>query len=217
MFQVLLGGVVGVASGMRHAIEPDHLAAVTTLVTGDRAASSRASVRFAAAWGFGHALMLLVVSGALVVSRREMPPMLIDCFEAIVGAMLVALGIRAIAGRKAHSHHASCAAKPRTQSSNGDLRRPLMVGLVHGLAGSGALTALTLATIGTPLAGLVYIALYGFGAMVGMALLAGLAGAPLARLSASDRAMRMLAGLTGVTSLVIGLVWGAQALGRLIA
>ncbi len=215
MFQVLLGGVVGVASGMRHAIEPDHLAAVTTLVTGDRVGNSRASVRFAAAWGFGHGLMLLVVSGALVVSRREMPPMLIDCFEAVVGAMLVALGVRAIAGRKTH---AASRPVPRTSSSSHrDLRRPLMVGLVHGLAGSGALTALTLATIGTPLAGLAYIALYGFGAMVGMALLAGLAGAPLARLSASERAMRTLAGLTGTTSLVLGLVWGAQALGRLIA
>jgi hypothetical protein len=213
MFQVLLGGVVGVASGMRHAIEPDHLAAVSTLVTsrGGESANSGATVRFAAAWGFGHALMLLVVSGALVLTRREMPEAVGATFEVVVGAMLVALGVRALLGGAVHAHEH---AHPHAHA---DLRRPLVVGLVHGLAGSGALTALTLASIGTPLAGLAYIALYGFGAMVGMAMLAGLAGAPLARLAKSDRAMRGLAGLTGVMSLAIGLVWGAQALGRLIA
>jgi hypothetical protein len=210
MFQVLLGAMIGVASGMRHAFEPDHLAAVSTLVAGDANGRARSSVRFAAAWGFGHALMLLFVSGALVLTRRQMPPVVAQAFEIVVAAMLVALGVRALV--RAHRHAAAHAdGVPHVHEAAHDLRRPLFVGVVHGLAGSGALTALTLAAIGSPLAGLVYIALYGFGAMVGMALLAGLAGAPLARLSRSPLAMRALTSVTGTASLVVGLVWGIQA------
>lgn len=232
MFEALFGGIVGVASGMRHAIEPDHLAAVATLATGKRSKSTRATVRFAATWGLGHALMLLMVSGVLVVTRRKMPQRAGDVFEVLVATMLVGLGVQALVtlrqrsatvpggsgtgdgspSRHVHAHAHAADAKATTDH----WRRPLVVGLVHGLAGSGALTALTLATISSPWAGLVYVGLYGIGAMLGMALLGGLAGAPLARLARSERAMRALTSLTALVSLLVGLVWGAQAVGRLL-
>lgn len=221
MFDVLLGGMVGVASGMRHAMEPDHLAAVSTFAVRER--TPVGAMRFAAAWGVGHALMLLAVSGTLIVTRSELPFVVGQMFEVAVAVMLVLLGLRAIAQRPdlvPHAHangvvHAGHDHEPRDAGVNG-LVRPLVVGVVHGLAGSGALTALTLATVGSATAGVAYVALYGFGAMVGMALLAGIAGAPLARLAKSTLAMRSLTVATGLVSVGVGIAWGAEAARHLV-
>lgn len=214
--QVLLGGAIGIASGMRHAIEPDHLAAVSTFVA--EAPSPRRAVRFAAAWGTGHALMLLIVGGALVVTRREMPALLVDAFELLVAAALVFLGVRALvrmrAARAARDHR-----HPLTHADHGHgaLARPLFVGVLHGLAGSGAITALALSSLDSASHGLAFVALYGFGATLGMAALAGLAGPPLARITRSAPMWMALVGVTGGISLLMGVVWAAQAISRLLS
>jgi len=113
VFEVLTGSALGSLLGMRHALEPDHLTAVSTLVTSS--SGERSNVRAAmlgASWGIGHTLSLVVVGAVLVVLRAEMPARVADIFELLVAIMLVALGVRAIliAVRQGpvgptHTHH----------------------------------------------------------------------------------------------------------------
>ena len=92
-------------------------------------------------------------------------------------------------------------------------RTPLVVGCVHGLAGSGALAALVMPGMPSALAGILFMALYGGGAALGMALLAGVAGLPMASLVRTRRGVPLLLGATGALSLVFGLAWGWTAAG----
>jgi high-affinity nickel-transport protein len=223
MPSLLIGLLFGLAQGLRHAFEPDHIAAVSTMVAEQR--SARASIFFAAMWGAGHALMLLVVGGALFVLRREMPQRLAHGFELLVAVMLIALGVRALrqavrAGRAGasgaslvHRHgtrtHVHGVAESHVHVRRWTLaRRPLLIGIVHGLAGSGALTAIVASSQPSAASGLLFMALYGAGATLGMALLAGFAGVPLARAMRTRYGAPILLGVTGVFSLALGLVWG---------
>jgi hypothetical protein len=92
----------------------------------------------------------------------------------------------------------------------------LIVGAIHGLAGSGALTALVLTTLPTTTARLTYMALFGIGSTLGMATLSGLLGWPLARLGAHQAVSRGVPFLVGCLSLTLGLVWGYSAAIRLL-
>ena len=95
-------------------------------------------------------------------------------------------------------------------------RRPLLVGAVHGLAGSGALTALVLATLPTAAARITYMTLFGLGSSVGMAALSGLLGWPLTRLDQQGRALRIVSLVVGLVSTGLGLAWGAPLVSRLL-
>jgi len=201
--------LVGLLLGMRHVFEPDHLAAVSTLVTRHR--SPRAGALLGAFWGLGHTLALLTVGCVLAILDSRLPPGLADGFELLVAAMLFALGGRAIAravrgdGDGRRPFHAG-AAGWRVG------RQPLVVGVVHGLAGSGALTALVLARLPTVSSRLIYIALFGLGSIVGMASLTGLAGWPLARLQRRGDLSRWVTLAAGAFSALLGAGWGWAAL-----
>ena len=93
-FEILSGSALGSLLGMRHALEPDHLAAVSTLVTHER--NIRKAALLGVCWGLGHKLSLVAVGAALVLLRAEMPAYAADLFEFFVALMLVGLGIRAI-------------------------------------------------------------------------------------------------------------------------
>jgi hypothetical protein len=94
--------------------------------------------------------------------------------------------------------------------------RPFAVGIAHGLAGTGALTAVALATMPGPRAALVWMAAFAFGSILGMAAISGLAGFPLQRLSRKPKAQAALLGTVGALSLAVGVFWGALAIGRLL-
>ncbi len=206
MGAVLTGWVVGFVLGMRHALEPDHLTAVCTLVSARGGA--RRGLWLGACWGIGHSLSLLAVGMLLALLQAHLPARVANAFELAVAVMLIVLGVRAIArpfdgARAGHAHvhpHLRLAA------------RSLIVGVVHGLAGSGALTTLVLAELPSTGARLGYIALFGCGSMLGMALLSGLAGWPLARLGRSRRVTTSLAVVTGGISIAFGLFWGISVL-----
>jgi len=230
MLVTLSACLLGFANGMRHALEPDHLAAVSTMVAGEK--DARASVRYAAAWGAGHAAMLVVAGGALSLLRKELPASVSDGLELVVAIVLVALGIRGLAvaaraglggkefvhrhGEVEHAHggvrdHVHVHPKGRSLA-----RLPFAVGLVHGLAGSGALAALVASHASTPLA-LAFIVVYAVGAAAGMAALAGVLGYPLARLSRAPRFVPVLIGASALASLVVGVAWAAPIVVRLAA
>ena len=227
VLELLTSSGLGSLLGMRHALEPDHLAAVSTLVSDER--SSYKAALLGMCWGLGHTASLVVVGIALVVLRAEMPAHVSDMFELVVAFMLVGLGLRAIyhAARQgpkgpAHVHHhghivhTHPATPAHVHIGRWTLaRRPLLVGMVHGLAGSGALTALVLTTLPTTTARLTYMALFGLGSTVGMAALSGLLGWPIARLGAHHAVTRSVSLLVGTASTVLGIAWGYPLVTRL--
>jgi hypothetical protein len=220
----LLPSLVGLALGMRHALEPDHLAAVSTLASEERG-GVKASLRLGAFWGLGHSISLLVVGGSLALLGAQMPERLSRAFELGVAVMVMALGLRAVlravaegrAGAEhTHEHggltHTHAAPSEHLHVSRWTLAtRPLLIGLMHGLAGSGALTALVLAELPTVGARVSYIVLFGAGSVVGMSLLTGVAGVPLMRMARAPKVAAGVLMVTGVMSMVIGAWWGFGA------
>jgi len=223
---VLVSSGLGSLLGMRHALEPDHLAAVTTLVTGDRSRGIRAAF-LGLCWGVGHTFTLILAGAVLVVLRAELPASIVNVFELGVALMLVGLGLRAIerAWRQgpdgpmhAHHHgrivHAHPGVPAHIHIGTWTLaRRPLLVGAVHGLAGSGALTALVLATLPSTAARLAYMLLFGIGSTLGMAAMSGLLGWPLAYAGNHRGLARGVSFTVGCVSTAIGLAYGSKALG----
>jgi high-affinity nickel-transport protein len=226
--QALAGWIVGLLLGMRHALEPDHLAAVSTLVAEHR--SPHRGFFLGAFWGAGHTLALFAVGLALALLHARISDRLADAFELAVAAMLVGLGTRALhrsfrqgrEGRTPPHRHDGLVhqhAGPQAHVHLGPwtlAARPLAIGIVHGLAGSGALTALVLAGLPSTNARLVYIALFGLGSATGMALLSGVAGWPLARMGRNPAAARGLTAVTGLVSATLGVFWGWPPVARLL-
>ena len=204
---------------MRHAFEPDHLAAVSTLITGER--SSAGAAWLGACWGLGHTLTLLTVGTVLVALQAEMPAFATEAFAFCVVSMLVGFGVRAIyqgtcrvsTGSK-HSHGKRGTLGP-AQLRRWTFARPLVMGAVHGLAGSGALTALVMATLPSTAMRLSYLALFGVGSTVGMVALSGLLGWPIARVGGHRAVARTLSVAVGCVSTVLGLFWGYPVVRRL--
>jgi hypothetical protein len=215
--------LLGLLLGLRHALEPDHLAAVSTLVAERR---SKWTSLLGVLWGTGHTLSLLIVAGALVLLQKQMPPWLAAGFELGVALMLVILGARALRqafreGKKGpplmHAHQGQVHRHPGPPhhvhvQGRAVALRPLLVGLVHGLAGSGAMTALVVARMPSATGRLVYIVLFGIGSTFGMAALTGLVGSRLERWSLKPRVSGALLGAAGCLSLLLGCYWAVANL-----
>ena len=148
--------LLGLALGMRHALDADHLVAMSTIVTRERSIGRAALL--GGAWGAGHSLSLFVVGLLVIGFRIPMGPALGAFFERLVGVMLIVLGLASLFVRQAGG----------TDPGSPSRRRPFGVGIVHGLAGSGALALAVLATIPSRAAALLYILLFGAGAIGGM-------------------------------------------------
>ena len=168
--------LMGALLGLRHALEPDHMAALSTIVVRERGA--RQTVFLGAIWGVGHTLALLAVASVLALAGASLPDRVASAFELGVAVMLVLLGTTSIIqaarlGRRGplgrHDH--GDVTHAHAQPPGGHLhvgrwtfaRRSLFVGLVHGLAGSGALTTLVASELANPFARLVYISIFGLG------------------------------------------------------
>jgi hypothetical protein len=212
--------VFGTLSGFRHAFEPDHLAAVSTLVT-ERPGPLRAA-RLGAWWGLGHTLALAGVGALLAVVDATLSPRVEEIFELGVAIMLLVLGVRAVGlairssehrAPLGHRHwfslhrHAGLRAHVHVGQRTLALR-PLTIGVIHGLAGSGALTALVMSSLPTTPLRLAYTVLFGLASTAGMALVSGLAGLSLARFTQSDRALSLMSLVTGTLSVTVAALWG---------
>jgi high-affinity nickel-transport protein len=206
MSSTALGIVLGILVGLRHAFEPDHLTAVSTLVSETH--DVRHGALLGVLWGLGHTISLVVVGMILAVVGATLPPGAGVAFELGVAAMLVVLGVRAMVvalrGLHGHAHRRAAGSRRRW--------RPFVVGLIHGLAGSGALTALVFAQLPGTGARIVYIALFGTGSIAGMAIASGVAGATLQLVVRSDRVRRDIGFATGILSITVGLLWGIPLL-----
>ena len=223
----LIGVALGMGLGARHALEPDHLAAVSVLAA-DRGGARR-GLLIGALWGIGHTLSLLACGLAVAIAAARIPARLTDLFEIAVAAMLVALGARAVlqavreeTGRRApprqrRGHHVHApVARHLHVARHARAIRPLLVGAVHGLAGSGALVALATASFPTAAGRVAFIALFGFGSIAAMAAISGLAGWPLARLARRPTAGRTLLAVAGTTSVVLGVLCAWSSVQQLL-
>lgn len=217
--------LIGLLLGMQHATEADHLAAVATLAT--RQASLAQTLRLGLAWGVGHTLTLMLFAGAVLALGLVISPSLEQALETAVGLMLVGLGadvLRRLRRERIHfhvHHHAPATEHVHAHSHRGDAAhadsphrhqhgwrwplRALAVGMMHGLAGSAALVLLSLQAVPSVPLGLAYIALFGVGSIVGMALLSVVIALPL-RLSAAylSRLHHGMTALVGVGSCALG-------------
>jgi hypothetical protein len=190
---------LGFVLGLKHAMDPDHIVAVTTFLGKERQLRRACSIGLF--WGLGHTIALSIAGLVVIGLKIPISKWLADRLELGVAAMLIILGARLIARvhRHWHEHHH-------------DFHwhrlglRPMLVGIVHGTAGSAALTLLVLSTISSTLNGLLYILVFGVGSMLGMLVISLLLSMPLQfageRLSAATRPLQMS---TGVLSCGFGL------------
>ena len=191
---------LGFLAGMGHALEPDHLAAVGAMATGKN--SRRSMVLRGAAWGLGHTITLLAICSAVILLGMVLTGRTAAMLESAVGVMLIVLGVdvlwrmhRAKVHFHLHDHsdgerhfhaHSHLGEQVPHHASRHEHAHPhkfplkaLAVGLVHGAAGSAALLALVVASVGDPLLAVVYVLLFGVGSIAGMASLSFIASWPL--------------------------------------
>jgi len=215
---------LGFVLGLRHALDADHLAAVSTFVTEERNILRSSLVGIY--WGLGHTAALLVFGAAIVLLRFAVAPRLSQFLEFLVGCMLVLLGLRVpFQFRKSELLHAHTHTHDGTTHSHLHVhlgatghehqhhtvrfgKRPFVVGVVHGLAGTAAVLLLVVGAIPSLLLAFGTILIFGVGTIGGMMAMSVLMSVPLAlatgRWVAVERAIRLAAGLF---SLGFGVYW----------
>lgn len=201
LFATLSACAFGVANGVRHAIEPDHVAAVGTFVA--RGDGARGAVRYAAAWGAGHGITLTAFAVPLAIAGASLPRGAARWFEIVVVATLVVLGVRGLV----QALRSSSSPVPRASSAaEGGTRFAFAIGLIHGLAGSGSLTALVAVQLPSATLMAAFIALYALGAALGMCAFAGALGIPLARAVRARRGATIVTACAATASLLTACV-----------
>ncbi len=191
---------LGLVFGLKHATEVDHIVAVTTIVSEQRNLLRAALV--GALWGAGHTVSLVAVGIVVLALRVAIPELVADWLEFGVALMIIALGLSALVrvlkrrpdvhvhehvhDDRPHAHihfheegteHAG-SDTPHTHAVTRLGFKPLLVGAMHGLAGSAALTLLVLTQIASPFVGLLYLSVFGLGSILGMLLMSCLVGLP---------------------------------------
>jgi high-affinity nickel-transport protein len=222
---------LGFFLGMRHATDPDHVIAVSTIVSRQRKISRSAMI--GAFWGVGHTLTILLVGAGIVLFNLVIPPRLGLSMELSVGLMLIILGVMNVVSffetiatteektaKHAHSHGDILAEEhshgpDRTALSFFDRTfgrlglyqniRPLIVGVVHGLAGSAAVALLVLTTIRNPRWAIAYLLVFGIGTIAGMMLITLSLASTFHVMTRNRRFAQALAMASGLLSLAFGL------------
>ena len=205
--------LVGLFLGMRHSTDADHVVAVSTIVS--RQGSIRSSATIGLLWGLGHTLTIFLVGTAIIIFGVVIPPRLGLSMEFCVALMLILLGVLNLTGvmrwiteRCTPTREVPVMEQPAWIGKLGLYQtiRPLVVGLVHGLAGSAAVALLVLSTIRSPLWSTAYLLVFGFGTMLGMMLMTAAIAMPLVYAGKKVLAMnRYLIPISGFASMAFGI------------
>jgi len=218
MFLSMLG--FGFVLGLKHALDPDHMAAVSTIVS--QSNSVKRSSLVGTFWGLGHTLSLLCAGVVVIALKVQISERVALWMEFAVALMLIFLGLKAtlrsFRGWKLHRHRHTHDGTTHThlhlhrdrdehvhrhRHLIGLGARPFFVGMVHGMAGSAALMILVLATIPSAIVGLVYIAVFGLGSVGGMLIMSSLISLPFVfaqkYFKVLGEAMQLIVGLSSVT------------------
>jgi high-affinity nickel permease len=220
--------------GLQHALEADHVVAVSTIVS-EHKSIARSSI-IGTFWGLGHTASLFAAGLVLLLLKVSIPEQAAPWMEMPVAIMLIGLGIhgvwRALSNRglQIHSHVHEHADQPRHKhihihADGGHEhkhhllrigRRPFLVGMVHGLAGSGVAVAAAIAAVPTLAFGLTWIGLFGLGSVGGMLLMSAMISLPFVvtarRFSAINSGIRLLA---SALSIIFGLLLAWNLLGEI--
>jgi high-affinity nickel permease len=197
---------VAVVLGLRHATDPDHLAAVTTLIGSKRERTARLAGRLGFSWGLGHATSLFAFGLPIVLYRAYLPEALLEGAEVLVGCVIVLLAAWLLVRWRRgafRSHSASHLHRHAIRA-----RSPLQaygIGLVHGLGGSAGVGVLLLGAISSHLTAIVSLGLFALFTAVSMGLLSTGFGLVLAT-GPARRSFHALAPVLGSASLAFG-VW----------
>ncbi len=232
---------LGFFLGMRHATDPDHVIAVTTILSRERSIWRSATV--GAFWGLGHTLTIFAVGAAIIIFDLVIPPRVGLSMELSVGLMLIFLGVlnvvsfrRAVPaeafGEAVHSHHHSHGELVHSHAHSHGLEghvhshahnpvawfdrvlgktrvyrpiRPLLIGVVHGLAGSAAVALLVLTTIRDSRWAVAYLLVFGIGTIAGMMLITMSIASTFKVVKTGPRFTQRLAMASGLVSLGFGL------------
>ncbi len=210
----LFVGGLGLLLGMRHSTDPDHVVAVSTIVSKQR--SIRQAGLIGTIWGLGHTLTIFAVGSMIILFGVVIPPRLGLSMEFSVALMLILLGVLNLTGvmQRITSY---LTRKPRSVPTIGSRAetlldrsnlgvyqcvRPLVIGIVHGLAGSAAVALLVLSTIHSPVWATVYLLIFGAGTMVGMMCMTAAMAVPLAlagsRFTTISRGFSVASGVVSV-------------------
>jgi hypothetical protein len=213
---------LGFVLGLKHALDADHLVAVSTIVNERKGFWSSSIV--GAFWGLGHTASLLIVGLIVIALHFEIPEKIAAGMEFMVAVMLVALGANVLWKIKrgatlhlhAHEHHHFSHVHPHLHEPGKDHshehvpavgRKPFLVGMMHGMAGSAALMLVVLATIPSKMLALLYIGIFGFGSVGGMFVMSALIGLPFSFASKHDRVNRIIRASAGIVSVCFGLFY----------
>ena len=226
MTSVFAISLLGFVLGMRHATDPDHVIAVSTIVSKQRGVGKAGLI--GVIWGLGHTFTIFVVGAAIILFKVAIPTRLGLAMEMSVGLMLILLGILNLTGTMkkvmagflpdSNASVLNGSASPATLSMGlFHFLRPLAIGIVHGLAGSAAVALLVMTTIRDPWAEIGYLLIFGFGTVVGMMLITAAIALPFvytaANFSGWNRGMAVASGLLSISfgivvSYQIGIVGG---------
>lgn len=210
---------IGFVLGLQHAIEADHLAAVSTIVSEKK--NLMAASIIGGLWGVGHTISLFIIGAVVILLKLQISETVEARLDAAVGIMLVVLGLNALRklysthvhahvhqhGELEHVHFHTHGEEPVDESHHRFSPRSILIGMVHGLAGSAALMLLIVPTISSPILGLLYILIFGIGSIGGMMAMSFLIGLPFHftanRFDKLNKGIRLCA---GVFSLGLGLL-----------
>ncbi len=213
--------LIGFILGLKHALEPDHLIAVSTI-----ASKSKSIWRSSLAgmfWGIGHTSTIFIIGIVFIAIKGEVPTILAKSLEFIVGLMLVYLGISNIytyRKNKIHVHthehnneaHTHFHLKEEThEHQSNELKasymKSLFIGFIHGLAGSAAMIILTISTVSSLLEGALYIVIFGIGTTLSMLLFTTIIGLPFALSTQKTMINKSLSLFAGIISVSFGVYY----------
>ncbi|MEH7500679.1 sulfite exporter TauE/SafE family protein [Neobacillus drentensis] len=197
--------LLGFLLGIKHAIEPDHVIAVSTIASESK--NLKRSIFAGVYWGIGHTATLFIVGMFLIVAKNTITDTIALSLEFIVGIMLVSLGLNSILAFMKHRHH-----HPHSHDIQIDRKKSrthfksFLIGLIHGLAGSAAMVLLTMSTVSTAWQGALYILIFGCGTVVGMLSFSTIIGIPFV-LTSGKQVNRYLNNLAGIISILFGIYY----------
>jgi high-affinity nickel-transport protein len=194
---VLSAALLGFTLGLRHALDPDHVAAIAALVA--RHGRIGVAARLGAAWGLGHSLTIVAIGGILVALRIAIEPRWTLAAELVVASILIALGIANL--RRLRRPQPA----PGSHAHDVPAARALGIGVAHGLGGSAAVALLALAAMPTTASAVAYLAVFGLGTVGGMLLLSLGLGLPMCAASRRPDAWRWALAGSGALSIGAGL------------
>ena len=219
--------ILGMILGLRHALDPDHIIAVSTIVSDSR--NPLKSIWIGVSWGIGHTTTLLLLGILIIAIGVVIPARLALFFEMLVGILLIVLGIQVLwkirQGRLHRHEHLHKEASHRHFHSHNDAPthghasisnwlqeclkpsfrgKSYVIGLFHGLAGSAALMLLVLTSVQNPVTGLIYVAIFGIGSMISMGAITIILSLPFSISASVPLYNRLIQITAGIGSIFLG-------------